>query len=304
MTSKSRFCYLTAFAVLAFLIATQTASAATTNSTVTVDVNISSVGAIVVLPNSLSWTAGNLGSINPGADSAVSHLVIKNTGSVNVSQIYMNASTVGDERSNPLQTANASYYSAAGLVMVMNETDTAFSHAGRLEWNLSTILTSESVDLAAATAKFAHGWYRNASGNEYIWKVENGTNGYCNDTGTVFTIKASPENQTNMNRNLTAGTGLSSCTAVTAGTNWGVFTCTNGPLSGQCIATAPTCDKIYIYKYYAALADYPTCTNSNYLRTNTVVPGDETGFFVKASVPKGTPAGNTITGTLTIIATY
>ncbi len=302
MTSKLGFGYFTAFAVLAFLIAAQSASAATTNSTLTVNINISSVGAIIVIPNSINWTSNGLGSLNPGADSAVSNLIIKNIGSVNVSQIYMNASTVGDEVSNPLQTANASYYAAAGLVMVKNATDTAYFHAGRLEWNLSTILTNETLNLAGTTGKFSHGWYRNASGNEYLWKLENGTNGFCNDTGTVFAIKASPENQTNINRDLAAG--LSTCTGVTTGTNWGVFTCTNGPLSGQCITAASTCNKIYIYKYYATLADYPTCSNSDYLRRGNVVPGDEAAFFLKASVPKGTPAGDTITGTLTIIATY
>jgi len=118
----------------------------------------------------------------------------------------------------------------------------------------------------------------------------------------VFAIKNVPENQTTMNRNLAAG--LSTCTGVTTGANWGVFTCSTGPLTGQCIATAPTCNKVYIYKYYAALADYPTCTNSGYLRGPVVVPGDEAMFSVKASVPKGTPAGDTVTGKLTIIANY
>ncbi|MBU4245542.1 hypothetical protein L6303_04405 [archaeon] len=302
MKSKMGFCYLTVFAVLAFLITAQAAIAATTNNTVTVNINISSVGAIVVLPNSLSWTTGELGSINPGADSAVSNLIIKNTGSVNVSSIYMNASTVGDEPSNPLQTADAAYYSAAGLVMVKNATDTSFYHAGRLEWNLSTVLTDETLNLAGTTGKFSHGWYRNASGNEYLWKLENGTNGFCNNTATTFAIKVIPENQTTMNRNLAAG--LSACSAVTTGTDWGVFTCTDGPLADQCVAAASTCDKIYIYKYYATLADYPTCTNSDYLRRANIVPGDEAAFSVKASVPKGTPAGDAVTGTLTIIATY
>jgi len=180
MKSKLGFCYFTAIAVLAFLIAAQSASAAITDANVTVNVNISSVGAIIVLPNALSWTTGALGSINPGADSAVSNLIIKNTGSVNVSQIYMNASTVGDEQANPLQTADAAYYSAAGLVMVKNSTDTAYSHAGRLEWNISSLLTDETLNLAGTTGNFSHGWYRNASGNEYLWKLENGTNGFCN----------------------------------------------------------------------------------------------------------------------------
>lgn len=301
MKSKSRVYYLTAFAVLAFLIAAQAANAATTNNTVTVNVNISSVGAIVVLPNSLSWTTGALGSINPGADSIVSNIIIKNTGSVNVSNIYMNASTVGDESANPLQTADASNYAAAGLVMVKNGTDTPFYHAGRLEWNLSAILVSEDVGSLTGITNFSHGWYRNASGNEYLWTLKNGTDGYCNDSNTAFDIKLNPENQTTMNRDIDVDPAV--CTFGAANANWGTFTCT-GPLVDQCVATASTCDKIYIYKYYGTLADYPACANVNYLRTATIVPGDEAPFYVKASVPKGTPAGNAITGILTIIANY
>lgn len=298
MKSKLGFVYLTAFAVLAFLSTAQFVNAVE-NATVTVNINISSVGAIIVIPNSLSWTTGNLGSLSPASDSGVSYLIIKNVGSVNVSNIFMNASTIADESSNPLQTANASFFSAAGLVMVKNATDTSYSHAGRLEWNLSTILMNESVGDLTEITKFSHGWYRNASGNEYLWTLKNGTNGFCNNSNTLFDIKLYPENQTNLNRDITVDKAV--CTHGAANANWGTFTCT-GPLLGQCIATASTCNKIYIYKYYDSLADYPTCGNSNYLRKGTIVPGDEAAFTVIASVPKGTPAGDAKTGTLTIMA--
>ncbi len=301
MKSKLGFVYLTAFAVLAFLITAQSVNAVE-NATVTVNINISSVGAIIVIPNSLSWTTGNLGSLSPASDSGESYLIIKNVGSVNVSNIFINASTIADESSNPLQTANASFFSAAGLVMVKNATDTSYSHAGRLEWNLSTILMNESVGDLTQITKFSHGWYRNASGNEYLWTLKNGTNGFCNSTGATFTIKQYPENQTNLNRDITVSPASCTYTEATGVENWGMVTCTNGPLAGQCIATASTCDKIYIYKYYDSLADYPTCGNSNYLRKGTIVPGDEAAFTVIASVPKGTPAGDAKTGTLTIMA--
>jgi|GEM_PF-1700384 len=301
MKSKLGYIYLTAYAVLAFLIAAQSVNAVS-NDTVTVNINISSVGAIIVSPNWLSWTAGNLGSMNPGSDSLVSFLIIKNVGSVNVSNVFMNASTVSDESSNPLQTANASSFSAAGLVMVKNATDASYSHAGRIEWNLSTILTNESVGDLSGITKFSHGWYRNASGNEYLWTLKSGTGGNCSGLGTTFGIKLNPENQTNLNRDITNRPAIGCSFTEATSQSWGVVTCTDGPLVGQCIATANACDKIYIYKYYGPAPDFPTCANSNYLRKGTIVPGDEAAFTAIASVPKGTPAGDTKTGILTIMA--
>lgn len=290
---------MTAFAVLAFLIAASTASAVNTTANVTVNVNISTVGAIVVLPNWINWTA-----MSPGSDSAVSNFIIKNTGSVNVSDIFMNTSTIGDESTNPLQTADVSKYAAAGLVMVKNATDTSYYHAGRLEWNLSTVLTDEVLSLAAGVTNMGHGWYRNASGNEYLWKLENGSNGFCNTSSATFTIKTVPENQTTMNRNLGANT-MTCAISDSGNAAWSSASCgTSGPLAGQCVATSSNCDKIMIYKYFGPLSDYPACANAAYLRKNVIVPGDEAAFSLKASVPKGIPAGDTKTGILTIFAGY
>lgn len=302
MKSKSGFCYLAAFAILAILIAAPfvnvVVDAATNSSTVTVNINISQVGSIVVQPNSISWTG-----VNPGSDTATQNLIIKNTGSMNLSLIYMNTSTVGDEGANPLQFANPGNYSAAGLIFVKNISDTTYRHAGRLEWNLSTVLVGETLSLSAETVNSSHGWYRNASGNEFLWKLENGTAGFCNNkTGTTFTIMAQPENATALRRNF-ASNPTASCSSTSDNSNWAVFTCSDGPLMGQCIATPKDCSKVFIYKYNYA-ADYPTCSNNGYLRNGNLIPGDETSMSVFASIPKGIPAGDTKTGTLTIIATY
>lgn len=287
---------LLSIAILAlFLGASPAAFAASASGNFTVDVNISSVGTIIVTPTALSWTG-----VNPGANTAASTLIIKNTGSMNLSSIYLNTSTYSDESTNPLTTADPSAYSAAGLIFVKNSTETTYYHAGRLEWNLSSYLAGETLNLNAATTNFGHGWYRNSSGNEYLWKVENGTNGLCNNSGTTFSIKTAPENSTNLNRNLA---GFADCGTVTAGTNWATFACVDGPLAGHCVATAKTCDKIEIYKYNYA-SDFPACGNRAYLRSNTLIPGDEDSISVYASVPYGMPAGDTTTGTLTIIATY
>ena len=270
--------------------------AATTQDTVTVDINIASVGAIVVNPTAITWA-----SVNPGANGATNNLIIKNTGSMNLSNIYLDTSTITDESTNPLQTANPAAYSAAGLIFVKNTTDSTYYHAGRLEWNLSSVLTAETLDLDAGTTTFGHGWYRNSTGNEYLWKVENGTNAECNSTGTTFNIKTNPENATDLNRDLSSG--LSTCGSITTGAGWGVFSCTDGPLNGYCVATANTCDKIHVYKYNYA-STFPACGNRAYLRSTTLIPGTEDSISVYASVPNGIPAGATTQGTLTIVATY
>ncbi|MBW6461432.1 MAG: hypothetical protein K0B07_00060 [DPANN group archaeon] len=267
-----------------------------TNDTVTVNINISAVGTIVVSPNVINWTL-----LQPGSNGASEYIIIKNTGSVNVSGIYMTTDTITVESTNPLPTADVTAYSAAGLIFVKNSTDSAHSHAGRLEWNLSSILTGEELNINENTNAFAHGWYRNSTGNEYLWKVENGTDGVCNNTGTIFQISSIPENDTTLNRDITVG--ASTCTTVTPGTTWGTFTCSTGPLVGYCIATANTCDKIYLYKYDMS-SQFPNCDNSGSLITDNLIPGSEDAISIYASVPNGIPYGDTTSGTLTIVASY
>lgn len=269
--------------------------AAETNDTVTVNVNISTVATIVVSPNAISWAG-----VNPGANTGTTNIIIKNTGSVNVTDIYMTTSAITDESTNPLPTADPSAYSAASLIFVKNSTEAAHSHAGRLEWNLSSVLTDETLGITAGTTAFAHGWYRNSSGNEYLWKVENGTDGLCNNSGAVFEIQQDPENDTSLSRDITANP--STCSAVTTGA-WGVFTCSDGPLEGYCVAAANTCNKIYIYKNDYSTT-FPTCNNREYLLDGDLIPGAEDSISVFASVPNGIPAGDTTAGTLTIVATY
>lgn len=301
MQFKLSFSSLVLLAIVAMMVGISPAFAASDYMNVTV--NISSVSEITVLPTSLSWTTGNLGSITPGTDSSPQNILIKNTGSVNVSQLYLNASTIMDENANPLQNPNASAYSSAGFIFIRNGTNTAYYHAGRLEWNLSRILTSETV--GATGTNFSHGWYRNASGNDFLWKVVNGTNGMCNTTGTAFAIKTAPENNTapiTLSRDLSSGT--TACGSITAGGGlpWGTFACSAGPLNEYCVATHYDCTKIYIYRYNKA-ADFPSCGNSQYLQESVIIPGDETASVsLLASVPKGTPAGDAKLGMLTFIA--
>lgn len=291
------FSSLVAFVLTALLTGISPAFAA--NDTVQVTVNVSTVSEITVLPTSISWTGAS--AITPGTDSSTTTIYIKNTGSINVSSIYLNASTLIEESANPLSASTAAAYSSAGFVLVKNSTDTPLYHAGRLEWNLSSVLAGETLNSLSGITRFAHGWYKNTSGgeNDYLWQINNGSgSGFCN-TSTAFVIKNLPENSSMINRDLTSET--TSCNLGSSNTNWGTYPCTAGPLNGHCVAVAADCTKAYIYRYNYA-SDFPACTARKYLYESNVIPGDERTISVLASVPKGTPAGTAQVGTLTIIA--
>lgn len=295
---------LAVFALMALL--TAPAAFAATNDTITVTVNVSSVAELTVLPSSLSWTAGNLGAVSPGTNSPESNIIIKNTGSVNLTSIYLNASTLAEESANPLSTPNASAYSSAGFIMVRNSTNGTYVHAGRLEWNLSSILTNETLNIGPTVTNYSHGWYRNSSGSDYLWKLENGTvtggPGNCSASNAAFTIKTIPETSTTMSRNLADGNTVT-CTNTAGGSDWAVFDCNSGPLGGSCVAAHYTCTKIYIYKYNYDTSQFPACSNRRYVDSTALIPGAETSMTLFAAVPKGTPSGTAMQGTLTLLAT-
>lgn len=268
---------------------------ATTDDNITVNVTISESAQLTVLPTSITWTQ------DPNTNGITYNVTIKNTGSVNLSQIYVSSNTTGDETTNPIPAGVASGYSASGFIFIKNSTATAPYHVGRQEWNMSGVLSGETLNLAGTTEKWGHGWYKNVSSGNYLWKVENGTDGYCNDTDTIFKIKTLQENSTTQQRDLSSD--LATESFGTAGVNWATFTFSDGPLSGYCVATYKDCDRIFIYKYDQSSA-YPTCSAVRYLRAGVLVPGDEANAWVFASVPQGTPAGETALSVLIFVATY
>jgi hypothetical protein len=274
-------------------------SGASTNDTVTVDVSIQGVGQIVVTPTSVSWS-----NLEPGSIGSIINLTIENAGSNNLSEIYVSVNTWDIETSNPLGTGNPAVYAASGFMLIQNESSSndKYYYAGRLEWNLSDILSNEILSLGSGTENFSHGWYRNLT-NKYLWKLENGSAGYCNNTGTSFVLKKSPENSTTENRDIT--TDSESCTFDSAGVNWSTHTCSDAdnPLTGHCIAAYKDCDRVYLYRYDYS-SEFPTCSDREYLTNVTLTPSDTTKARVFASIPSGTPQGSTAQAVLTIYATF
>ena len=217
--------------------------------------------------------------------------------------------TVQKEPEKPIGTGNITKYAASGFMLFRNEsTSLKYYHLGRPEWNLTGILDTEIVDLTPGTERWGHGWYKLANGNEYLWKVENGTDGWCNTTNTKFIIKRTPENSSGYSRDLS--TSFANATADDKNANWTLFHFTageGGPLLGQCVATYYDCTKIYIYKYDMdggpTGSSFGSCDSANYFSEDELAPGETIDKLkIKPSIPYGTPSGNSRTSIMTIYA--
>jgi hypothetical protein len=289
----------TAFLFNPFIITGAFAQVNTTDN-VTVNISVGELAEITVNP--INFT---LIDVPVGTDTSEVSFSIKNTGSTNITNIFAYSDTIFVESESVVDTGDPTKYAAAGFVFIRNESSDGISaHVGKLEWNTST-LESENLNLDPGTAKFGRGWYHNAS-NTWLWKVENGSNGTCNNTGTDFKIKEAPENGTSpLNRDFTDG-------IVTTGTfdeqtaNWSLFNMGGTVLNYYCVAAYWNCTKIYIFKYdkrYDAETNFDGCDNAAYMREAILYPAQSIPFYLYGSVPKGTPYGLTTSNTLVLAAT-
>jgi len=311
---------IAALLVFALLLATGPLTVAQmkedANDSVTLDVNISSQAAIQVLPTSISWVQiipGSNGTSSTPQD--VRNISVKNIGSYNLTQFYIDINTEDIETTNPLGGGQITDYAAGGFVLFRNESSTLrYFHAGRLEWNLTDNLAGEDLNLGATVANYSHGWYRLASGNEFLWKLENGTCGtaagltanICNCTDANFVISLLPENASSTSRDLSSNIATAPTPAAT-NANWSLFHFTSaqgGPLQDHCVAASWDCTKIFIYKYDmtgSGSSGFGDCTMARYFANERVEPGEILDKLkVKPSVPQGTPAGDAQTTTLSV----
>ena len=292
------------FVVVAMLALGPGIIAQDANDTIILDVNVSKLAAIEVLPINITWN-----QLDPGSNGSVRNISIKNIGSVNLTNFYIDVNTEELETENPVATGNISKYAASGFMLFRNETPSTaidYFHLGRLEWNLTEHLDTEVLDLAATTVNWSHGWYRKANGNEYLWKLENGTNSgttqaLCNASDTTLTIILNPENASAYSRDFSAGP-TESVTPDAQNANWSFFSFSDSdnPLQGRCVAAYWDCTRIYIYKYDKA-SGFGDCSSSAYLATESLAPGEKLDKLkIKPSIPQGTPAGDSKTSTLTV----
>ncbi len=261
------------------------------NTTVTIDVNVTTVASITVWPTSLNWT-----SVNTGATGGLKYLTVKNAGSINVSSIYAYVDTLTTEPVRPYGLAYSKNYSAGGVIVIANETDTKLYFAGRIEWNWTQDIPNH---LWTVTSPKAWGYFRNAS-NDYVWVVGNGTAGRCNESGAQFSIETNWDLGTEATR--TPDNTVSLAASTDDPQNWGYADVTAGPLTGHCVAVATDCTKVFIY-HFDKRNSFKGCTGSSFLQAANLVPGYTMILTLDAWVPNGYPAGFLNTTTLTIYAT-
>lgn len=269
------------------------ALAASSEANVTVNVTVAPVTEITVVPNYLEWA-----NLNPGSAGEPKYVDVKNTGSTPINQVYVYASTLTDETERPYGSTDPSKYSAAGVIVIKNETDNIPQFVGRIEWNWTD--TISGADFSAVGNAVAWGFYKNTS-FEYVWAVgADPSTGRCNDTEAKFAIEDDVDIGTTETRRPTT-TGI---TRDGGDAQFGYFSVSNRAAFGNdnvCIAVATDCSKIYIYKYDKR-DGFSTCANSQYLTTRTLAPGDILRLeVVNAYVPKGIPAGILKTGTITFV---
>jgi hypothetical protein len=262
------------------------------NDTVAIDVNVTQTASIMVVPETLNWT-----SVATGSAGGLKYLTVKNTGSLNVSQIYSYVDTLVTEPVRPYGISDPKSYSAGGVVTLKNESAAGYSFAGRLEWNWTQDIPNH-VWTAVTSAK-SWGYFRNTS-NDYVWVLGNGTAGRCNETGAQFSVETDVDLGSAATRTPDNTAPLTTSAGDPA--NWGYGALASGPLSGYCVAASTDCSKVYIYKYDMRSA-FGGCTNAAYLQTANLIPGNTITLSLDAWVPNGYPGGFLNQTVLTVYAT-
>jgi hypothetical protein len=282
---------------LIFLSTFQTKVLAADDDSATINVSIQAVSEITVFPNALAWN-----NVQPGKAGGTKLLDIRNTGSLNVTNVYAYVDTMVDETIRPYGTANATNYAVGGVIVFTNETYNKFFFAGRQEWNWTEDISN--MNKGNVNSPAAWGFFRNTS-FEYNWLVGNGTNGTCsNNSATQFAISDYADNGTNVTREPT--TGSIDCNVYDENYTYCSVNRGSAPIYESCVAIYKDCSRIYIYRYDKRddqWGNFTSCANANYVQVPNLPPGDVHTLTLDVYIPYGTPNGNLNTSTFTVYAT-
>jgi hypothetical protein len=262
-------------------------------NTTDIDVNISSLSQITLYPNYLFWPQVTVGSMG-----GYKNITIKNTGSVNVTNVFAWVNTLSNETLRPYGSSNSSNYSAGGVLTLANETQEKYYYLGRIEWNWTEDIPNHDWTALTTSSLKSWGYFRNMS-DEYVWALGNGTGvGRCNETGSQFVIETDADAGTLATRTPDITVSL------TAGSDnlWGYGAVASGTLAGHCVAAYYDCSKVYIYNFDKR-TNFTGCANADYLMNGNMVPGKTVNIKVDTWIPRGIPAGNLTRTTLTVEAT-
>jgi len=250
-----------------------------TTSEVNITVTVGTVTQIDFTPDSLSWS-----NLNPGEIGSEKDLFIENIGSTNITYLWLNTT---HPTSRPFGSGLTSSYDAGNFVVLKRETNAswAYFYVNRHEWNESSTLPFASFDSGWKYGRFRTANFSTGSYHEFIWTVNPGANGLCNDTdanaakGDVRIAKTPHNSSSTGTTDFTStGSDYTYYNMSNAGgnyTNWGLDVPGE---EGGC-------------SYQDLLADGTTKFN----------PGDTMVLNVRVVVPYGTPHGS-ITGKLTLVA--
>ncbi|MFC2143044.1 hypothetical protein ACFLQN_01450 [Candidatus Aenigmatarchaeota archaeon] len=284
--------------VVIFIIVAISVLVTANPDTAIIHVGIDQLNQLTLQPDNLNWS-----NVTLGDRGGFKYIDIRNTGSINLTNIYGYVSTLDNETTRPYESDQAIDYSAGGVLVLRNESENRIYFAGRLEWNWTsnvsnTNLSNMSVDW---TTPMAQGFLRNSS-SQYYWAVRNGTGGECNATDTLLAIEDQPDNGTIQTR----FPGVENVTFDSAEDGWGIFSVTRDDsiYNGYCIAVNATCDNIYLYKYdYRTSPGFDQCSNVRYIRALDLAPGKEETMTLDVHIPLGMPDGVMSPVTLTISGT-
>jgi hypothetical protein len=269
----------------------------------TISVIIEAIAEITVSPPSLSW------SVPPCRSAGIKYLDIRNTGSLNVSQLHAYMSTLDNETIRPYGTDDPSNYAATSMIVLRNETNASMYWGGRVEWNWTEDISNKDLSGLGTGACDANadncswGFIRNTS-YEYMWAISNGSSlldgnepAFCNYSNAQLALESDVDNGTVESRT----PSTSGITNDGADSNWSYFSIdTPGHLlEDHCVAVSWNCSKLYIYKYdkrTASSTNFDTCANSDYVQVTNTTPYDVHTMTLDVYAPCGIPDGALSTG--------
>ncbi len=297
--------YLTLVGVLAIsIILLGLGMADTDTDEVTVDVTVGAQTRIDVSPKSISWGATEPGVTNDTHKS----LEIENIGTRNISTIYVDASNAA---SDPFATANPSNHNATEYVLLNNSETATFYYADSISWNESKpgyIIPPSGWTEGDSTGYF--GKFRTVSldsgtadvGQQYYWfTAQDADAGNCTN-GTVY-IATSPKTDSSSGQTDFSSHGGDALTE-DADWQWGYADISTGgdaAMRDYSVGVSADCSKIVIFRYNYNLCT--SCTNTDYLYNDTLIPGNKTFIWASLKVPQGVPDGSMDTGVFTFTAT-
>ena len=280
--------------LISSMLITQLVIAANPES-MTIDVNVSETASLSIIPPYINWTQVATGSV-----AGYRNLTIKNSGSLNVSQIYAYIDTIDDESTRPYGTGDPSNYAAGAVITLRNESNTQYFFAGRLEWNWTEDIPSHDWSAVDDYDAVAWGFFRNTT-KDYVWVLGNGSASpgtrWCNESTSQFSIETEEDQGRIDTRTPDNTVSLTTSSDV----NWAYGAMTSGPLDGYCVAAYYDCSKVYIYKYDRR-SNFSGCANALYIQQLNLTSGDTHVTRVDAWVPNGIPSGNLSQATLTFYA--